>query len=161
MDDERQNEDYYKSSEHANERRIITPLVEVPQQLSGGKATAQGLSRSEWRTLELPKTGNEPLKITQRLLGRGFFLIALPVPGPEFVESESLGGTSFAPCFFPGLGGVGFGAADHLGTVTLDERGGAFAGPGFTGSFEGGILKPLVVALVHIMVWLRSPVPRR
>ena len=107
------------------------------------------MSRSEWRTLELPKTGNEPLKITQRLLGRGFFLIALPVPGPEFVEGESVGGTGFDPWFLVGLGGVGFVTADHLGTVTLDGRGGAFAGPGFAGLFEDGMLKPWVVALVH------------
>ena len=69
----------------------------------------------------------------------------MPVPGPEFVEGESVGGTGFDPCFLAGLGGVGFGAAEHFGTVTLDERGGTFAGPGFTGSFEGGILQPLVV----------------
>jgi hypothetical protein len=73
----------------------------------------------------------------------------LPLPSAEFVKGEGVGGTGFDPWFLVGLGGVGFGAADHPGTITLDEGGGAFAGPGFTGSFEGGILQPLVVALVH------------
>ena len=67
------------------------------------------------------------------------------MPDPELVESESVGGTGFDPCFLAGLGGVGFGAADHPGTVTLDERGGAFAGPGFTGSFENGILAGILL----------------
>jgi len=34
---------------------------------------------------------------------------------------------------------------DHPGTVTLDERGCAFAGPGFTGSFENGILAGILL----------------
>ena len=71
------------------------------------------------------------------------------MPGPKFVEGESVGGTNFDPCFFAGLGWVCFGAADHPGTVTLDDGWGAFAGPGLTGSFEGGILQLLVTALVH------------
>ena len=105
--------------------------------------------------------GNQPLKIKQWLLGRELFTDGLLVPGPELVEGEGVDGTGFDPCFLAGWAGSASGSADHPGTVTLDERGGAFAGAGFTGSFEGGILKPLVVALVHIMVWLRSPVPRR
>lgn len=71
------------------------------------------------------------------------------MPDPEFVEGGSVGGTGFDPCSLARLGWVCGSAADHPGTVTLDERGGAFPGPGFTGSFEGGILRPLVVALVH------------
>lgn len=67
------------------------------------------------------------------------------MPGPEFVEGESLGRTGLDPCFLAGLGGVGFGAAEHPGTVTLDERGGAFAGPGFTGSFVNGILAGILL----------------
>lgn len=62
---------------------------------------------------------------------------------------SSLGGTGFEPCFPAGLAGVGFGAADHPGMVTLDGRGGTFPGPGFTGSFEVGILELLVIAKVH------------
>ena len=87
-----------------------------------------------------PMTGNEPLKFTQWLLGRGLCSDGLPVPGPKFVEGESGGGTGFDPCFLACLDGICFGAADHFGTVTLDERGGTFAGPGFTGSFENGML---------------------
>ena len=64
----------------------------------------------------------------------------MPVPGPEFVEGENVGGTSFDPCFLADLGGGCFGAADHPGMVALDECGGAFAEAGFTGSFADGIL---------------------
>ena len=71
------------------------------------------------------------------------------MPGLEFVEGEGIGGAGFDPCFLAGLGGGRFGAAEHPGTVTLNEGRGAFAGPGFTGSFENGILQPLVVPLVH------------
>ena len=53
---------------------------------------------------------------------QGHFSGGLPVPGPEFVERERVGGASFYPCFLACLDGICFGAADHPGTVTLDER---------------------------------------
>ena len=67
------------------------------------------------------------------------------MPGPEFVEGESVGGAGFDPGFLAGLGGFGFGVADHFGTVTLDEGRGAFAGPCFPGSFENGILAGILL----------------